>query len=97
MRISYLLNAISRDYWRDELYRCEKASQKHQQYLQIAQTFVAVSSEWLRRMVLEMPDDLDAEVKNTVGFFKYINDQIQVINKRFKCCLSSLPHALLRV
>lgn len=95
MRISYLLNAISRDYWRDELYRCEKSSQKHQQYLQIVQTFVAVSSEWLRRMVLDVPPDFDTEVKNTIGFFQYINNQIQLINKRFKCCLGVLPSSLL--
>lgn len=95
MRVSYLMNIISRDHWRDELYRWEKASQKNQQYLQIAQTFVAVSSEWLRRMVLELPHDLDAEVKNTIGFFQYINDQIHLLNKRFHSNLSTLPYSLL--
>lgn len=97
LRISYLLNFISKDYWRDELYRTEKAHQKHQQYLQVIQTFVAVATEWLRRMVIEMPSNLDQEVKNTIGFFHYINNQIMFINNRFKCNLGVLPDALLHV
>lgn len=97
MRISYLLNCISRDSWRDELYRYEKASQKNQQYLQIVQTFVAVSSEWLRRMVIENPSNIRQEIKNTIEFFHYINNQIVILNKRFKCNLYSLPESLLDV
>lgn len=97
LRVSYLLNAISRDYWRDELYREEKASQKHQQYLQIVQTFIAVSSEWLRRMVIELPPNFDQEIKNTVEFFQYINNQIKILNNRFKCNLGMLPDSLLHI
>lgn len=95
MRVSYLLQTLSREEWRDELYRQEKADQKHQQYLQIVQTFIAVSSEWLRRMVIEAPPDMSGEVRNTVGFFHYINGQIKKLNNRFKCNLSTLPQHLL--
>jgi hypothetical protein len=95
LRISYLTNSISRDNLRDELYREEKYAQKYQQYLQIIQTFVAVSSEWLRRMVLDLPPLLHEEVKNTVGFFHYINNQIRLLNNRFKSNLGSLPEELL--
>lgn len=95
MRISYLLDSMSRDYWRDELYKEEKASQKNQQYLQILQTFVAVSSEWLRRMVIEVPPNMEDEVKNTIGFFSYINNQINLLNKRFKSNLGMLTEELL--
>lgn len=96
MRVSYLLRDMTREEWRDELYREEKAGQKHQQYLQIIQTFIAVSSEWLRRMVVEgMPPSIADEVRNTVGFFHYINSQIKNLNNRFKCNLSTLPQNLL--
>lgn len=97
LRISYLMNSISQDYWRDELYREEKSGQKHQQYLQIIQTFITVSSEWLRRMILELPPHLDVEIKNTIDFFKYINEQIRGLNNRFKCNLGMLPDNLLIV
>lgn len=97
LRISYLLNHLSRDTWRDELYREEKASQKHQQYLQIIQTFVTVSSDWLRRMVMDMPSNIDEEIKNTVGFLSYINGQIRLLNSRFKSNLSLLPDSLLHL
>jgi hypothetical protein len=95
MRVNYLLKNISREEWRDELYREEKAGQKHQQYLQIIQTFIAVSSEWLRRMVIGMPANLDEEVRSTIDFFHYINSQIKILNNRFKCNLSMLPDNLL--
>ena len=95
LRISYLLKNISRDDWRDVLYREEKTSEKYNQYLQIIQTFVAVSSEWLRRMVMNMPDDVDKEVKNTIDFFHYINSQIKILNNRFKSNLGLLQDTLL--
>lgn len=95
LRISYLLNSISRETWRDEIYREEKAAQKHQQYLQIIQTFIAVSSEWLRRMVLHMPSNIHSEIKNTVEFFHYINNQIKLLNNRFKSNLSDINDDLL--
>lgn len=97
LRISYLLNSISQEFWRDELYREEKATQKHQQYLQIIQTFITVSSEWLRRMVLEIPPNLEEEIKNTIDFFLYINKQVKLLNNRFKCNLGMLPENLLNV
>lgn len=94
LRISYLLNSVSRETLRDELYKEEKLAQKHQQYIQIIQTFIAVSSEWLRRMVLQLPPNLHQEVKNTIGFFHYINNQIRLLNNRFKSNLSVLPEDL---
>jgi hypothetical protein len=91
------LNSISQEFWRDELYREEKATQKHQQYLQIVQTFITVSSEWLRRMVLEIPSNLQEEIRTTIDFFRYINTQIKLVNNRFKCNLGMLPDNLLRL
>lgn len=95
LRISYLLKTINRNDWRDVLYREEKTNQKYNQYLQIIQTFVAVSTEWLRRMVIDMPVDIDKEVKNTIDFFRYINHQIKLVNNRFKSNLGLLPDTLL--
>lgn len=97
LRISYLLNSISQEFWRDELYREEKATQKHQQYIQIIQTFITVSSEWLRRMVLEIPSNLQEEIRTTIDFFRYINTQIKLVNNRFKCNLGMLPENLLHL
>lgn len=95
MRISYLLNSISHQAWRDELYSKEKAAQKHQQYVQIMQTFVAVSTEWLRRMIIKIPSNLKEEINEIVSFFRYINNQIKMLNNRFKSSLASIPNDLL--
>lgn len=95
MRISYLMNFLSHQMWRDELYSREKAAQKHQQYVQIMQTFVAVSTEWLRRMVIHQQQGLEKEVNELVMFFHYINSQIKMLNHRFKSSLSQLPDSLI--
>lgn len=98
LRIDYLLNNISKEYWRSEIYRREKNHQKHTQYCQIMQTFIAVSSDWLRRMIIEFNDTMDfhKEYNEMIKFFQYINDQILIMNKRFKVELPALPRVITR-
>jgi len=97
LRVTYLLNQISRDDWRNELYRQEKYRQKHLQYIQIYQTYVAVCSDWLRRVVIDQPtlDDLKIQLKELYQFINYIHTQINILNSRFKSNLSSLPETVL--
>ena len=96
MRVQYLRNSITRDMWKDELYRQEKVRQKHQQYLQILQTFVAVVSDWMRRLVVEYIDKLSPqtstlpqEEKLMRDFSQYIINQVYKMNTRFR---SNLPN-----
>jgi len=89
MRVDYLLNSLTRDEWRDELYKQEKVRQKHQQYLQILQTFVAVLSDWMRRVVLTPPEDIEKEIDTTINFLFYLDQQASRLNSRYKSSLSS--------
>jgi hypothetical protein len=98
MRVQYLTNSLSRDEWKQELYRQEKVRQKHHQYLQILQTYVAVVSDWMRRIVLEYVDkqapptsSLPEEEKHIHNFLHYIDNQIYKLNARFRSNLS-LPY-----
>jgi hypothetical protein len=88
------MNRISKNSWKDELYRREKVRQKHNQYLQIMQTFVAVASDWMRRMVIEHPIDLEPGIAEMNRFFHYIHTQIRKMNLRFKSNLQGLPEGL---
>lgn len=94
LRIQYLMNRISKNDWRDELYRREKVRQKHDQYCQIMQTFVAVASDWMRRMVIECPRDLELPMAEMNRFFRYIHHQIRKLNLRFKSSLQDLPEGI---
>lgn len=94
LRVQYLMNRISKNSWKDELYRREKVRQKHNQYLQIMQTFVAVASDWMRRMVIEHPIDLEPGIAEMNRFFHYIHTQIRKMNLRFKSNLQGLPEGL---
>lgn len=98
LRISYLLNQISKPEWKNQLYAQEKHRQKHLQYIQILQTFVAVGSDWLRRMVLQMPNNdkvLREELECIHKFVRYIDNQVGNLNKRFKSSLSGIPSHLI--
>lgn len=100
LRIQYLLNKISKDDWRTELYRREKMNQKHLQYIQILQTFVTVSADWMRRMILDLQQwnkDLSDEIRDMIRFFTYINEQVERLNHRFKSSLENLPPVVFRV
>jgi len=92
LRIHYLMNKISREDWRTELYKREKIRQKHTMYGQILQTYVAVSSDWLRRIVMDFPPllRLIGEIEEIMEFFLYINRQIGHLNQRFKSALSNI-------
>lgn len=96
LRIAYLLNRISRSEWKTELYRREKVRQKHAQYSQILQTFIAVSSDWMRRMIIEQENvALHNELRQMIEFLRYINQQIIHLNHRYKSSLSLLPNTLM--
>ena len=97
LRVNYLLKHFSRDQWKDQLYIQEKHRQKHLQYIQILQTFIAVSADWLRRMVLELPQGnlLKEQIDGIKKFVKYIDEQVNHLNKRYKSSLSSVPYQLI--
>jgi hypothetical protein len=97
MRIQYLMNQITRNQWKDELYRTEKVRQKHNQYIQIMQTFVAVSTDWLRRMLVEQPSEqeLTDSIREICRFFEYIQNQVGRMNQRYKSSLQGLPENLM--
>lgn len=96
MRVEYLQNKLTRITWRDELYRREKIRQKHQQYLQILQTFVAVVSDWMRRMIVSRPNDFAHEHAEIRKFLSsIINKNIMQLNHRFKSQLAMLPDVLI--
>jgi hypothetical protein len=100
LRIQYLLGDISKLHWKNELYRREKTHQKHTQYIQIMQTFIAVSSDWLRRMVLELQReniDITNEIKEMIRFFQYIRQQVIQFNKRYKSSLENISGTLFTV
>jgi hypothetical protein len=92
LRIDYLTNNISREEWKTELYKREKIRQKHIMYSQILQTYVAVSSDWLRRIIMDFPPllRLIGEMEEIMEFFYYINRQVGHLNQRFKSSLSNI-------
>jgi len=96
MRIQYLMNQMTRNQWKDELYRTEKVRQKHNQYIQIMQTFVAVATDWLRRMLVEQPSEqeLTDSIREICRFFEYIQNQVGRMNQRYKSSLQGLPENL---
>lgn len=103
LRVMYLSNQISKEDWKNELYRREKTVEKYRQYLQILQTFVTVVSEWFRKIVLmvrEMPSKTHRETIDEVievhmieicEFWGYINNQIRHLNRRFHSALPIIP------
>lgn len=92
--VSYLRNQITRDVWRDRLYKAVRQEEKFRRYHQILETLTANLSEFLRQWINGENTSRIREACDAL--FGYANDECSKMRKQFNMKLPELgPHMAL--
>lgn len=92
LRVSFLMDKLSEDEFKHSLVIREKEREKKQEFLNIYQMFVDISSDIFRKYMTEMPLSHNNKEQYTkkiivefISLIIYFNDTFENLGKRFNC------------
>jgi len=83
LRISYMLNELAEDTFKQTIQNREKKFKKNDEFRSVLQMFMNTSDDMLRQMIVE--NNIQTNMDNLESLREYMNEAMKKIGKRYKC------------